>query len=161
MRTSKIWSKLLHAAVLPLIAVFALEGGFSVVLFQRAWPLLAVLAAAYMGAWVLSSEFERYPFINQFEAVLVGVSITLGPAGLIFAGMPRSSLNTLALVVTIGSIGWFLADKLPHRYRDSRLIVLPGREMGRRGRQLVREQFSIDQVVESTLDLYGEALASK
>jgi lipopolysaccharide/colanic/teichoic acid biosynthesis glycosyltransferase len=128
-RTSKVWSKLLHAAALPVLAGLAvvwMEGQFSMGLFQRAWPLMAVLAAAYVGAWMLSSEFERYPFINQFEAALVGVSITLVPVGLAFTGLPRSSLNTLALVVTIGSIGWFLADKLLHRYRDSRLVLLPG-----------------------------------
>jgi glycosyltransferase involved in cell wall biosynthesis len=34
------------------------------------------------------------------------------------------------------------------------------REMGQRGRELVHEQFSIDQVVGSTLDLHGKALAS-
>jgi lipopolysaccharide/colanic/teichoic acid biosynthesis glycosyltransferase len=128
-RTSKIWSKLLHAAALPLLvglAIFGLQGQFSIGLFHQAWPLMAALAAGYVGAWMLSSEFERYPFINQFEAALVSVSITLVPVGLAFAALPRSPINVLALVVTLGCIGWYLADKLLHRYRDSRLLVLPG-----------------------------------
>lgn len=128
-RTYKVWSKLLHAAVLPLlvgVAIFWLQGQFSMGLFQQAWPIMAALAAAYVGAWRLSSEFERYPFINQFEAALVSVGATLVPVGLVFAGMPRSPTNILALFATVGSIGWFLADKFLHRYRKSRLLVLPG-----------------------------------
>jgi lipopolysaccharide/colanic/teichoic acid biosynthesis glycosyltransferase len=128
-RTRKIWSKLLHAAVLPLLvggAVFLLEGEFSPDLFRRAWPVMALLAAAYVGAWVLSSRFERFPFINQFEGALVSVSVTLVPAGLIFAVRPGSPINTLALIATAGSIAWYLADKLLHRYRRSLLFVLPG-----------------------------------
>jgi lipopolysaccharide/colanic/teichoic acid biosynthesis glycosyltransferase len=133
-RTRKIWSKLLHAAVLPLlvgVAVFWLEGEFSADLFQRAWPVMALLAAAYVGAWVLSSKFERFPFINQFEGALVSVSVTLVPAGLIFAAQPGSPINTLALIATGGSIAWYLADKFLHRYRRSRLLVLPGGAAGR------------------------------
>ncbi len=128
-RTRKIWSKLLHAAALPMVvglAVYVLEGEFSVGLFRRAWPVMALLAAAYVGAWVLSSKFERYPFVNQFEGALVSVSVTLVPAGVIFAAMPGSPINTLALLATLGSIGWYLADKLLHRYRKSCLLVLPG-----------------------------------
>ncbi|MFB6232162.1 MAG: sugar transferase [Salinibacter sp.] len=128
-RTRKIWSKLLHAAALPVIVgaiVFWLEGEFSAGLFQQAWPVMALLAAAYVGAWVLSSKFERYPFLNQFEAALVSVSVTLVPAGGLFAAMPGSPINTLALFATVGSVGWYLADKFLHRYRKSRLLVLPG-----------------------------------
>ena len=129
MRTRKIWSKLLHAAALPVLmglAILWLEGEFSGSLFRRAWPVMALLAAAYVGAWVLSSKFEQFPFINQFEAALVSVSVTLVPAGLVFAAQPGSPLNTLALLATAGSIGWYLADKLLHRYRRSRLLVLLG-----------------------------------
>jgi len=128
-RTRKIWSKLLHAAALPVIVgvvVFWLEGEFSAGLFQQAWPVMALLAAAYVGAWVLSSKFERYPFLNQFEAALVSVSVTLVPAGGLFAAMPGSPINVLALSATAGSVGWYLADKFLHRYRKSRLLVLPG-----------------------------------
>jgi len=128
-RTRKIWSKLLHAAALPLLvglAIFWLEGQFSADLFRRAWPVMALLAAAYVGAWVLSSRFERFPFINQFEGALVSVSVTLVPAGFIFAARPSSLLNKLALIATVGSVGWYLADKFLHRYRTSRLLVLPG-----------------------------------
>ncbi|PSQ82555.1 MAG: glycosyl transferase [Bacteroidetes bacterium QH_2_63_10] len=83
---------------------------------------MALLAAAYVGAWVLSSKFERFPFINQFEGALVSVSVTLVPAGLIFAAQPGSPINTLALIATGGSIAWYLADKFLHRYRRSRLL---------------------------------------
>ena len=129
MRTRKIWSKLLHAAALPVLvglAILWLRGEFSGALFRRAWPIMALLAAAYVGAWVLSSTFERFLFINQFEAALVSVSVTLVPAGLIFAAWPGSPLTTLALLATGGSICWYLADKCLHRYRRSRLLVLPG-----------------------------------
>ena len=128
-RTRKIWSKLLHAIALPVlvgIAVLLLEGEFSLALFQRAWPVMALLTAAYVGAWVLSSKLERYPFINQFEGALVSVGVTLVPAGLIFAARPGSPINALALIATVGSIAWYLADKVLHRYRRSRLLVLPG-----------------------------------
>ena len=93
-RTRKIWSKLLHAAALPLlvgVAILWLEGEFSGALFRRAWPVMALLAAAYVGAWVLSSRFERFPFVNQFEAALLSVSVTLVPAGLVFAARPGSA----------------------------------------------------------------------
>ena len=128
-RTRKIWSKLLHAAALPGIVggiVFWLEGEFSTVLFRQAWPVMALLAAAYVGAWVLSSRFERYPFLNQFEGALVSVSVTLVPAGGVFAAMPGSPVNTLALLATVGASGWYLLDKFLHRYRKSCLLVLPG-----------------------------------
>ncbi len=128
-RPKKIGVTLLHAAALPLLvglAVLWLEGGVSGTLLWRAWPMMAVLAAAYVGAWTLSSKFERFPFINQFEAALVSVGMTLVPAGLFFAAQLGSPLNTLALLATVGSIGWYLADKFLHRYRTSRLLVLPG-----------------------------------
>jgi len=128
-RTRKIWSKLLHAAALPLLVgvfVFWLQGEFSVALFRQAWPVMALLALAYLGAWVLNSKFERFPFLNQFEMALVSVGVTLGPVGGIFALMPGSPINRLALLATLGSMGWYLADKCLHRYRNSRLLVLPG-----------------------------------
>jgi len=128
-RTRKIWSKLLHAAALPLLvgfAVFWLQGEFSVALFQRAWPVMALLALAYVGAWVLNSKFERYPFLNQFEVTLVSVGVTLVPVGGFFTTLPGSPINTLALLATFGSIGWYLVDKFLHRYRNSRLLILPG-----------------------------------
>lgn len=128
-QTRKVWSKLLHAAVIPLlvgIAVFWLEGEFSAELFQRAWPVMALLAAAYGGGWVLSSKFKRFPFLDQFEMALLSVSVTLVPVGGVFAALPGSPINTLALLATVGSIGWYLADKFLHRYRKSHLLVLPG-----------------------------------
>jgi exopolysaccharide biosynthesis polyprenyl glycosylphosphotransferase len=128
-RTSRVWWKLLHAGALPLVAgvaAFSIGESAALQVVRDAWPLFAALAAAYVGAWMLSSEFERYPFVNQFEAALVSVSVTLLPAGLVFVAMPNSPFNTLALVVTGGCTGWYLADKLLYRYRDSRLLVLPG-----------------------------------
>lgn len=128
-RTRQVWSKLLHAAALPVLfglAIFLLEGEFSTALFRRAWPVMTLLAAAYVGAWVLSSKFERYPFLNQFDGALVSVAVTLAPVGGVFALMPGSPINTLALLATVGSIGWYLAEKFLHRYRKSRLLVLPG-----------------------------------
>lgn len=131
-RTRKIWSKLLHAAALPVLVglgVFWLQGEFSVALFQRAWPVMALLALAYLGAWVLNSKFERFPFLNQFEMAFLSVSLTLVPAGGVFAAMPGSPINRLALVATLGSIGWYLIDKFLHRYRNSQLLVLPGEDV--------------------------------
>ncbi len=128
-RTRQIWSKLLHAAALPVIvggAAFWLESELSVTLLQQAWPVMALLAAAYVGAWVLNSKLERYPFLNQFEGALLSVSVTLLPAGGLFAAMPGSPINTLALLATLGSVGWYLADKFLHRYRNSSLLILPG-----------------------------------
>lgn len=128
-RTRKIWSKLLHAAALPLLVgalVFWLEGEFSMGLFRQAWPVMALLGAAYVGAWVLNSKFERYPFLNQFEMALLSVGLTLVPAGGVFALMPGSPINTLVLFATIGSAGWYLLDKVLHHYRNSSLLVLPG-----------------------------------
>ena len=128
-RPKRMGATLLHAAALPLLvglAVLWLDSGGSGTLFWRAWPMMAVLAAAYVGAWRLSSKFERFPFINQFEAALVSMGITLVPAGLFFAAQPGSPLNTLALLATVGSVGWYLADKFLDRYRPSRLLVLPG-----------------------------------
>mgnify|MGYP006290878455 CR=1 FL=1 len=144
-RTRKIWSKLLHAAALPLLvglAVFWLQGEFSMSLFRQAWPVMALLGAAYVGAWVLNSKFERYPFLNQFEVALVSVGVTLVPVGVVFAAMPGSPINTLALLATIGSIGWYLVDKFLHRYRNSRLLVLPG---GVTDRLLVSPGVSIEE----------------
>lgn len=128
-RVRKIWSKLLHAAALPLLvglAVFWLEGEFSMSLFRQAWPVMALLGGAYVAAWVLNSKLERYPFLNQFEMALVSVSVTLVPAGGFFAATPGSPINKLALLATIGSVGWYLLDKVLHRYRASCLLVLPG-----------------------------------
>lgn len=128
-RTRKVWSKLLHAAALPLLvglSVFWLQGEFSVALFRRAWPVMALLALAYLGAWVLNSKFERYPFLNQFEMAFLSVGLTLVPVGGLFAVMPGFPINRLALLATLGSICWYLADKFFHRYRNSRLLVLPG-----------------------------------
>lgn len=127
-RTRAVWPKLLHAAALPLLvglSIILLEGEFSVALFRRAWPVMALLALAYVGAWMLSSEFEGYPFLNQFEGALVSVAVTLLPAGVFFAVMPGSALNRLALLATGGSIAWYLIEKVLHRYRNSRLLVLP------------------------------------
>jgi lipopolysaccharide/colanic/teichoic acid biosynthesis glycosyltransferase len=128
-RTRKIWSKLLHAAALPLLvgfSVFWLRGEFSVALFQRSWPVMALLALAYLGAWVLNSKLERFPFLNQFEMASLSVGLTLVPVGGVFAVMPGSPINRLALLATLGSICWYLADKFLHRYKKSRLLVLPG-----------------------------------
>jgi lipopolysaccharide/colanic/teichoic acid biosynthesis glycosyltransferase len=87
---------------------------------------MALLAVAYLTAWRLSSSFERFPFLNQFEGALVSVGTTLVPVGLVLATMPYSPINTLALVATGGSIAWYLADKSLHRYRLSQLVVLLG-----------------------------------
>lgn len=133
-RSRSVWPKLLHAAALPLLvglSIILLEGEFSVALFRRAWPIMALLALAYVGAWMLSSAFEGYPFLNQFEGALVSVAATLLPAGVFFAIMPGSALNRLALLATGGSIAWYLIEKGLHRYRNSRLLVLPGGAMSR------------------------------
>lgn len=124
-----LWSRLLHAAALPGIvglAILGLEGQFMMSAFREAWPLMAVLGVAYVGAWRLSSEFERFPFINQFEAALVSVGVTLVPAGILLYGTPVSPVRNLALVSSAGCVAWYLADKFLCRYRASRLLLLPG-----------------------------------
>jgi hypothetical protein len=62
---------------------------------------MALLATAHVGAWVLNSRLERYSFLNQFEGALVSVSVILLPAGGLFAAMPGSPINTLALLTTL------------------------------------------------------------
>jgi lipopolysaccharide/colanic/teichoic acid biosynthesis glycosyltransferase len=129
-----LWSRLLHAMALPAIvggAIFGLEGQFSVAVFREAWPIMAVLAVAYVGAWWLSSEFERFPFVNQFEAALVSVGVTLVPAGVALYGAPVSPPRNLALIASAGCIVWYLTDKFLCRYRASRLLLLPGKMTGR------------------------------
>lgn len=129
LRTSKVWSKLLHAAALPVVvglALLVLEGQFSFGLFKEAWPVMALLGVGYLGAWVLNSKFERYPFLNQFEAAIVSVGYTLVPAGVVLYALPGSPVRALALAATIGSVFWYMLDKLLHRFRNSRLLVLPG-----------------------------------
>lgn len=124
-----LWSRLLHAAALPAIvglAIFGLEGQFSMSVFREAWPLMTVLFVAYVGAWRLSSEFERFPFIDQFEAAIVSVGVTLGPASTVLYTIPGSPVRNLALVASGGAIAWYFLDKFLCRYRGSRLLLLPG-----------------------------------
>ena len=128
-RARALWPKLLHAVVLPLLvglAIFGYEGRLSVDLMQRAWPVMALLTTAYLGAWGLSSGFERFPFIRRGETALASVGTTLVPAGLVLMGLPTSPVQILALTVTLGSIAWFLASPLLQRYRRSRFLLLPG-----------------------------------
>jgi lipopolysaccharide/colanic/teichoic acid biosynthesis glycosyltransferase len=128
-QSSSVWANLLHAVALPLIAgvsILGLEGQFTVQVFREAWPMMAVLSAAYVGAWILSSEFERFPFINQFEGALVSVSSTLVPVGIGFYVLPATPTRNLALLTTAGCVVWYLLDKLLRRYRASRLLLLPG-----------------------------------
>jgi lipopolysaccharide/colanic/teichoic acid biosynthesis glycosyltransferase len=127
--SGNIWSRLLHATALPAIvgvAIFGVEGQFSMSIFKEAWPIMAVLAIAYVGAWRLSSEFERFPFVNQFEAAFVSVGVTLVPAGAALYSVPVSPVRNLALLASVGSIVWYLTDKFFCRYRASRLLLLPG-----------------------------------
>jgi lipopolysaccharide/colanic/teichoic acid biosynthesis glycosyltransferase len=128
-RVRALRPKLLHAVVLPLLVGLALlgyDGQLSLDLMQRAWPVVALLTMAYLGGWVLSSGFERFPFIGRGETALASVGMTLFPAGLVFIGLPTSPVQILALTVTLGSIAWFLAYPLLQRYRRSRLLLLPG-----------------------------------
>lgn len=128
-RSRTVWPKLLHAAALPLIvglAVLSLGNEGATPAFQRAWPVMALLGLAYVGAWVLNSKFEQYPFIDQFEVALLSAGLTLVPAGLVFAMYPGSPANVLALFATGGSIAWYLVEKLLHRYRHSTFLLIPG-----------------------------------
>jgi exopolysaccharide biosynthesis polyprenyl glycosylphosphotransferase len=128
-RTSSLWSKLVHVAGLPLLvglAIFVLEGEFSVRYFKQAWPIMVGLGIAYVGAWGLSSRFERYPFINQFEAALYSTSLTILPVGIVLYTLPVSPLRNLALVTGLASIAWYLGDKFLSRLRFARFLVLPG-----------------------------------
>jgi len=111
---------------------------------------MAALAAAYVGAWRLSSEFERFPFINPFEAALVSVGTTLVPAGICFYALPASPTRDLALVTTAGCGVWYLFDKILCQYRASRLLLLPG-ETTRR----LRSSPGVSEVQEPTGPLHG------
>jgi lipopolysaccharide/colanic/teichoic acid biosynthesis glycosyltransferase len=128
-RSSELWTKLLRAAALPAIvgmAIFWAEGSFSAQLFKDAWVIMAVLATSYVSAWLLSSELERFPFINQFEAALYSVALTLLPAGVVLYFLPQSPVRNLALVAGAGCVIWYVLDKVLGRYRSARLAVLPG-----------------------------------
>jgi len=151
--SQNLWAKLLHAAALPTIiglSILSLEGQFSISVFREAWPVMAALAVAYVGAWRLSSEFERFPFINQFEAALVSVGTTLAPVGIYFYTLPASPTRDLALVTTAGCGVWYLLDKILCRYRASRLLLLPG-ETTRR----LASSPGVSEVTEPTELLHG------
>jgi lipopolysaccharide/colanic/teichoic acid biosynthesis glycosyltransferase len=124
-----VWTKLIHVAGLPLIvglAILVLEGQFSMSLFKDAWLMMVGLGTAYVAAWGLSSRFERYPFINQFEAALYSVSLTIVPTGMMLYALPVSPTRNLTLIASLASIAWYLGDKLLSRFRFSQFLVLPG-----------------------------------
>ncbi len=128
-RAKTLWPKLLHAAVLPLLvglALFGYDGQLSVELMQRTWPIMALLTGAYVGAWILSSRFKRFPFVDRLETAVASVGITLVPAGIVLLQLPASPVRTLALTVTLGCVAWFLLTGWLQRYRRSRLLLLSG-----------------------------------
>ena len=128
-RAKTLWPKLLHAAVLPLLvglAIFWYDGQLSVELMQRTWPIMALLTGAYVGAWILSSRFERFPFVDRLETALASAGMTLVPAGIVLLQLPASPVRALALTVTLGCIAWSLVTARLQRYRRSRLLLLSG-----------------------------------
>lgn len=149
-QSNRRWGALLHVAVLPLVvgvSILWVEGSFSMATFRDAWLVMAVLATAYVAAWALSSSFERFPFINQFEAALYSVGLTLVPAGTLLYALPVSPSRNLALAASAGSIVWYLADKCFRRFRASSLLVLPGGTSNRllQMRSLLQSEPAYDQ----------------
>lgn len=123
------WSGFIHAMGFLLIigaSFVVMEGGLDVGLLKEAWHLVPVLAAAYFAAWMLDTEFERYPCVYRLEAAGVSLLLTVVPASAGLHLFSTSPTRDLALLAGAGCISCFLVVKLLRRYRPSRLMVVPG-----------------------------------
>ncbi len=127
--TNALGSKVLHAAVLPVVvglAVRLVEGAFSMGRFAEAWPVTVLLIFVYLGAWSLNSALERYPFLGQLEAAFLSACCTFAPVGLVLYSLLGPSLWMIAVVAGGGSLLAYLVDQFFHQFRESRLVVIPG-----------------------------------
>ncbi len=129
LRSEVLWSTLLHVpAILLLVggAAYGLSGDLSGAVVRQAWPVMGLLAMAYVAAVVLHAKLDQFPFTHPFETALLSVSATLVPTGGFVTGMLGAPLDTLGLVAAGGSVGWYLLTQLVRTSRDSHLPVLPG-----------------------------------
>ena len=120
--------RLLYAAALPLVmggALYGVEGAGAVALLRRAWPAVGLLAAAYVAAVALHVRVARFPFVGRVEAALVSVGPTLLPAGGLLGGVAAPPVDTLGLVATGASVGWFFVTHLRPSARPFRVLVVP------------------------------------
>lgn len=128
-RADAIWSKSLHAAVLPVVvglAVWVVEGAFSIGRFAESWPVTTLLVFAYLGALSLNAALERYPFFGQFESAFLSAGCTFFPVVLVLSSFLPPSLRAIAVVAGGGSLAVYLVDQFLNQFRDSRLVVIPG-----------------------------------
>lgn len=124
-----VWSKLLHAAVLPVVvglSIWLVEGTFSMDRFAETWPVTVLLVLAYLGAWALNVALERYPFFGQFEAALLSAACAFVPVGFVLYPLLVPPLQMIAIVATVRSVAVYLVDQFFHQFRYSRLVVIPG-----------------------------------
>lgn len=106
--TNTVGSKVLHAAVLPVVvglAIRLVEGTFSIGRFAEAWPVTVLFVFAYLGAWSLNSALERSPFFEQFEAAFLSASCAFIPVGLVLHSLLGPSLRIIAVVAGGGGLG--------------------------------------------------------
>ncbi len=128
-RVNPVWSKLLHAAVLPVVvglSIWLVEGTFSVDRFTETWPVTVLLALAYLGAWAFNVALERYPFFGQFEAALLSAVCTFVPVVLVLYPLLVPPLRMIAVVAGGGGLAVYHVDQFFHQFRGSRLVVIPG-----------------------------------
>ena len=144
------WLQLLHAVAIPLFvagAVYGLHGELSVALLVRLGPVMGLLIAAYAAASALHVRFDRFPFVHRVESALLSASLTLGPAGGLLAVVLGPPSDTVALLATGGTIGWFLLVHALPPPRASQLLVVPG---GAANRLLALPEVSINGEADRT-----------
>jgi len=98
-------------------------------------------------------------------AIMEGLGVAILQA--MAAGLPviATPVGGIPEVVQDGVSGLLIPPKDPDALGQAILSILPypdvRRHMGEEGRRIVREQFSVDRMVDRTLRVYEEVLASK